>query len=279
MLYALGVVVLGALFAPPLFWAVQAAGNQFHSSWLLAQPFRRVFNRAMLIVALAGLWPLLRNLGFRSWRDVGFRRSAGGWRNALIGFALGAGSIAIAVGVSCALGHRSVEIDRSAGELGVAVLRYLLTGLIVAVIEETFFRGAIQNALQRDLRPVTAILITSTVYSAVHFLKPKGVNIPADAVNWGSGFACLGKIVTGSLLERDVAIGFVTLLLAGITVGWAFYKTGTLHLPIGLHAGWVLVNEFARWLNAGKIIEDVVAWPAVMVVLAVVVWLCRNNRN
>ena len=69
----------------------------------------------------------------------------------------------------------------------------------------------------------------------------------------------------------------VTLFLAGCILGLAYVRTRALYLSIGLHAGWVLANEFARWLGTYQIIEDKAAWSVLVVLLVVVAWLCRNK--
>ena len=277
-LYAVAVILLGALLAPWLFWALQGLAAHFSSFGSLAhQPFHRIFDRAVLIVAFAGLWPLLRAIGFRSWRDLGYVKARGWWRHVIIGFAFGVGSFTLVAVIAVAMGSRTVSFDKSTGQIADAILRYLLTGIIVALIEETFFRGALQGAFQRGMNVVVAVMLASVIYSGLHFVKPNRVNIPADQVTWSSGVTCLVGSVTRSAGERDVLVGFVTLFLAGCILGLAYVKTKALYFSIGLHAGWVLANEFARWLGAYQIIEDKIAWPVLVVLLGLVAWLCQNK--
>jgi hypothetical protein len=277
-LYAVAVVLLGALLAPWLFWTLQTLVAHVPAVGSLArQPFHRIFDRAILIVAFAGLWPLLHSVGFRSWSDLGFVKADGGWRHVLVGFALGLGSFALLIIIEVGMGSRSVNFDKSTAQMTGAVLRFLVTGIVVALIEETFFRGALQGALQRGMNVVAAVIVASVIYSALHFVKPTRVNIPADQVAWSSGLACLSGSVTRSIGERDILVGFVTLFLAGCILGLAYARTRALYLSIGLHAGWVLANELARWLGAYQIIEDKAAWPVLAVLLALVAWLCRNK--
>lgn len=274
-LYAVAVILLGALLAPWLFWTLQALAPAVGS--LARQPFHRIFDRAILIIAFAGLWPLLRSVGFRSWNDLGYVKACGGWWHGFIGFALGLGSFALVIAIEIAMGSRSINLDKSAAQITGAVLRYLATGVAVALVEETFFRGGLQGALQRGMSVVAAVIVASAIYSALHFVKPTHVNIPADQVTWSSGLTCLSGSVTRSISERDVIVGFVTLFLAGCILGLAYVRTKALYLSIGLHAGWVLANEFARWLGAYQIIEDKAAWPVLAVLLILVAWLCRNK--
>ena len=276
--YVAAVVALGALFAPWLFWAVQdLALHMDVAQGLAAYPFHRFFDRSVMIVALAGIWPLLRVLGFRSWSGLGYLRARGWFRHLLAGWALGAGSLALVIMVAVVWGSRSLQLDKSAGQIAGAALRYFLVGVLVALIEETLFRGVLQGALQRGMNAVLALLSASAVYSAVHFLKPNGVNIPADQVQWNSGLICFAQVVSQSFNHHGVLISAVTLFLAGCVLGLAYVKTGALYLPIGLHAGWVWANEFARWLGAGSINDDMVAWPMLVLLLLVIARLCQNK--
>ena len=277
-LYTVAVIIGGALLAPWLFGGVQwLAGHVSVAQWLAGYSFRRVFNRSLMIVALVGLWPLVCSIGIRSWSELGYVRARGWWRHALVGFALGLGSLVMALAISVAFGARSLAFDKSAGAIAGAVLRYTTVGLVVALIEETFFRGAIQGAFQRGMNTIVAIVLASATYSALHFLKPKGANISPDDVRWTSGFACLVGIGTQSFANWDVLVSFVSLFIVGCILGLAYAKTRALYLPIGLHAGWVLANETARWFGAGKIVEDVIAWPVLALLLVVVGWLCATK--
>ena len=125
---AVAVVALGALVAPWVFWLV-------HPRFTDA-PFRRVFDRVHLGVALAGLWPLLRTLGIRSWRELGYVRAAVWWRHAITGLVLGIGSFAITGGLLVMLQLRSFASPvGGAGQL----CGFLFAVVAVAIIEETFF--------------------------------------------------------------------------------------------------------------------------------------------
>ncbi len=277
-LYAVVVIVVGVLFAPWLFWTVQWLAAHVGAVHRLANySFRRVFNRSLMIVALAGLWPLLRSVGLRTWPEVGYVRTRRWWRHVLIGFGLGLGSFLLAIAISIMLGHRSLATDKSLGEFAGAVLRYTVVGLVVALIEETFFRGAIQGVFQRGMNVVLAVIVASAIYSVLHYVKPRGADIAPGQITWNSGFIYLGEIGQRSFAKRDDVIGFVTLFLAGCILGLAYAKTRALYLPIGLHAGWVLANESARWLDAGAIIEDMTTWPVLALLLVIVGWLCTTK--
>ena len=72
VIYIVVVFVGGALLAPWLYWLAQAFAHSFPK--IAAEPFNRFVDRSLLILALAGLWPLLRALGVTSWREAGVVR-------------------------------------------------------------------------------------------------------------------------------------------------------------------------------------------------------------
>lgn len=268
LIYAVAVVLVGALLAPWLFWAVQATG------WepLTRHPFRRVFNRAVMLTALVGLWPLVRALGIRSWRDLGYPKRPDAWRSVLAGVLLGVGSL----GIGWVLAGQ--PLDFAAGKYSVPVLlgRLAMTATLVSVIEETFFRGAIQGGLQRSLPWPAACAATSILYSALHFLKPRAMRIAPDEVTWWSGLEALRQVIHGSLLTPGVGLAFVSLVLVGWVLGWAFVRSGALYWPIGLHAGWVIGNEWVQHYRGGNLVQEPAVWPVVLATGWVVVRWCRS---
>ncbi len=277
-LYFAAVILVGALLAPWLFWAVEQVAPRVDALHGYATyPFHRIFDRALMLVALAGLWPLLRVIGFRFWSDIGYVRARGWWRHALAGYVLGVASLTVMIGLLVVFGGHPLVFTKTSGQMAGAAVKFFFVGTAVALIEETFFRGALQGALQRRMKVAGAIVVASAVYSAVHFLKPNGVHIPADQVTWTSGGKCLVWIVSQSLVQNGVFVGFVSLFLAGCVLGLAYAKTKALYLSIGLHAGWVLVNEFMRWSATVNVTQDVASWPMLVALLVLVVWLCQTT--
>ena len=270
LIYAVAVIGLGTLGAPGLFWFVQwLAGACAPCAWLGKYPFRRVFDRAFLIVALAGLWPLVRNLGCRSVAEFGYpRRPAAGWQ-VLLGFGLGLVSLLVLDWVTRGGGWQALPAAQW--------LKLLFTAVVVALIEEALFRGGIQGAFQRSLHPLPALLLASLIYSALHFLKPGGVRIAAEDVHWWSGLQCLAAILTRSYSATGAAVAFVTLFLVGGVLGLAFQRTQALYWSMGLHAGWVLANEYVREVARTAVVEDWRAWPVVIAVGGIVWYLTRRR--
>ena len=109
----------------------------------------------------------------------------------------------------------------------------LLTAIIVALLEETLFRGAIFTALRRAWNDRAALWTSSAIYAIVHFFaRPESTTI----IEWNSGFMVLGRMLRGFTELQTVLPGFFSLTLLGVIFTLAFKRTSALFLSMGLHA-------------------------------------------
>ena len=113
--YFVCTLFLGALLAPPLFWAGHALGTTWGPLHKLAEfEFRRYFDRAMFVAALALLWPAVHAL-----RVGGWQRSRPGTRPAPVAtprlWLRGRRGAAVAHG-SCHVGAGFLHAKAGAGD-------------------------------------------------------------------------------------------------------------------------------------------------------------------
>jgi uncharacterized protein len=54
-------------------------------------------------------------------------------------------------------------------------LQALIGGLLIGVLEETFFRGALYTAIRRRDGVASAVVWTAFLYMLVHFMKPSAL--------------------------------------------------------------------------------------------------------
>jgi uncharacterized protein len=232
--YIAVVFIGGALLAP---WLYQLAQLFAHSlPKVVNAPFHRFLDRSFLILALAGLWPLLRSLGATSWRDIGLVPPAGQWKKLFGGLLLGFFSLATVAGITIGFGGRDISNDFAAHRIVGVIFSAIGTGAIVATLEEILFRGGIFGGLRRMLHWPFALLISSAIYALVHFLKRVEFTGP---VVWNSGLLLLPQKLAGFTDFQALVPGFFNLALAGVLLGLAYQRTGNLYFSIGLHAGWI----------------------------------------
>ena len=278
-IYVLVVLLAGALLAPWLYWLAQAAARSFPD--LAQQPFHRFVNRSLLILALAGVWPLLRALGATSLNEIGLTRPTAHWRALLRGLLLGFASLALVASVALAAGGRAFHQPNDAMQLAEKLLGAVLSALMVAVIEETLFRGGIFGGLRRVFRWPTALVASSMIYAILHFLESASYDAPVTGM---SGLELLPRMMSGFANWEQIVPAFFNLTLAGALLALAYQRHGSLYFSIGLHAGWifwlrsygVLTRETAGsnpWLwGTGNLIDG---WLALAILALVLLWFWK----
>lgn len=228
--YFFAVVIGGALLAPPLFWSAQR-----FSPFFAKYDFESFFHRALLICALAFLWPLLRSLRLYSFRDLELEKNRHALRDVVAGFLLAAIPLLVGTAVLIATKIFLLKTAIPWNSLGPV----MAAAIVVPLIEEVFFRGLFLGILLRSLRPIVATLITSGFFAIVHFLKAP--TRPNETVTWLSGFHSVANSFAQFADPMMMLASFTTLFLIGWILADARLRTRSLFLPIGLHSGWIFV--------------------------------------
>jgi len=238
--WALGFIpaaFLGGALLAPLLWNL-VHGSPAPLAFLDSHDdFHRFINRAVYLLALLGLYPLLKANGLLAWASVGLPRPSGKWRNLGLGLALGLGSLVILGG----LGPLVLPMSFSIGEDAQWFRHFknaLLTMVAVALLEELLFRGVLFGSLRRCLEWRLAAVLGSLLFAAAHFLDAKPSN--PDTITWISGLITLPKMTRPILEDSPAFIRFINLFLAGLILCCLYQRTENLYCSIGLHAGWIL---------------------------------------
>ena len=238
-LYLLGSLLLAAALTPPL----------LHTGWLDFEP-HRVMSRLAQIVMILGAWPFLRLLGLDRREALGYGVPRPVFLRALLrGWLTGIAILAVLVIALLALEIRAPDprtLVRHT-ELAQKAVQALVAGLLVGVIEETFFRGALFTAIRQKGPAAAAILWSAFLYAAVHFLKP-GALPGGQPLDWPTAARTVLEVFTDAADWRNLD-SFVALLFVGVFLGLVRERTGHIGWCIGLHAGWVLVIQVARHLT------------------------------
>ena len=260
--------LLAALLAAGLIGASIAYPAFELASHLGPWPFHRVSGRiAMLLLALELVW-LCRHLKVDNKRDCGFGL---GWRRFLAGLAgMGCASASprrLWVRVSCwATGLRVVTDPASLGSAATVshlLLAGLASGISVALIEETVFRGAMHTAIARESSPWSAALLTAPLFAILHFYAK--ASIPPEQLGYGSGFDLLLRSFAPLGHPALVIDSFFAWLAVGLLLSLTRVLTGNIAVAVGLHAGWVVVlrmlqmsttrGEAARVFRVGRAVR------------------------
>jgi len=222
------------------------------TSSFAAWPFHRVVSRlAMLVLAASLIW-VCRHLQVRSKRDLGYGLP---WRRFLklcvLWGALGMASAGVGAAFLLTTQLRVAASDVIPGAWAFAriVLIAALSGISVALLEETVFRGAMHTAIERGSGPWAAALGTAPLFAVLHFFAK--VRIPADSIGWGSGFDLLQRSFAPLGSPALVADSFLSWLTVGLILSLTRVLTGNIAVAIGLHAGWVVVLRMLQESTTG----------------------------
>lgn len=247
LLYLLTVLLLAAVLSPPIYWLFQWLGGQGIAAGLAAFPFHRFFSRILQVTAIILLIPLLFWLRIRNMREFGLEKNPRKWRDLTTGLSLALTPVTI-----LGIGYLVFEIYGIKKDLIPSALpKILLTAVVVAAIEEFLFRGVLLGLTVKTFGRVTGLVSVSLVFAFVHFLKPG--KLPVESVHWWSGFAQFSAVGAGFPDPALFALGFLSLFIVGLILGFAALRTHSLWLPIGLHAGWVFGQQFLQWLAKFRI--------------------------
>jgi membrane protease YdiL (CAAX protease family) len=254
-------------------------------------PFHRVGERIGMLALLVGFLLVARHLRLADRVSLGYGLARRAFlREMSLALALGVASMLAVVGLMSALGL--LEWTPAARLSGTDLLRLValrvVSGFAVAFIEETFLRGAMHSAIERESGPRLAVLLTALLYAGTHFLA--SYHIAPAQVTPRSGLELLGGTLHSWAHPAGIADAFLALLAVGVMLGMVRAVTGNIAACIGLHAGWVWVmlvtHELTRPAHGaplgfllsrfdGFVGWLVLAWTAV---LAVPLWRFYSAR-
>jgi membrane protease YdiL (CAAX protease family) len=100
-------------------------------------------------------------------------------------------------------------------------------------------RGAMQFSMTRESGAPLAVVLTSLVYAATHFIGR--YRVKAVDVDSGSGKDMLAYALADFAQPLHFIDAFLCLVAVGILLGMVRVYTGNIAACIGLHAGWVAV--------------------------------------
>lgn len=203
------------------------------------------------------------------------------------GFLAGAATLAVMQAGMLIAGARVVDLRLEPLEIPYRAFLYLLQALILGLLEESLFRGLLQRRLGIQRPGVSALLAGSlgaALFSAAHFLRPPGDRPPQAW--WDTGIACISGLA--ELGQRwTEALG---LFLVGAVLIALRHRSGSIWLPLGVHAGWVWVMKISRktldetaelkgsatWLaGTERVYDGIPGWLALLATLLICLWLVR----
>lgn len=202
-------------------------------------PLSKIITKSTQLFLVLSIFPAMAYLKVNK-SDLGFAATAVFLKQILQGFGLGFITLMPIFITLYILGIDVIDQSEpwTVGFIVKKVTLSLLLALLIAVFEESVFRGVLLAGLKKNLPVIAAIFISSTYYAALHFLDSQ-TEIPFQQAQLLSGFTLLGEALANVLSLKN-ASAFLSLLVVGAFL--AVLRTQikeSLGLCIGCHAGWV----------------------------------------
>ena len=233
--YIIGVFLGSALLAPILWklvfdWSILPFLHEHDD-------FHRYFNRCLLLLAILGLAILWKILKIQSWRELGWAEIKPNIRYIRNGFFLGIASIALVSALALLLGDKGFNEGISMPQWARHFIMAISGGVIIAVAEETIFRGALFKLLRRDLSITTAAILSALIYSTVHFIDQKP---SITEINWLTGIVLFPQFIHDFTNDPYWLATFTNTFLAGLILAGVTERTGNIYFAISVHFGWII---------------------------------------
>ena len=205
----------------------------------------RIMRRVLLIGAIIIIVFSLKKFGWRGWKDCGWTHPTDGISILPAQFFLGTALGFISLGAIALLTiytglHQLKPLNEHYPVILAYIIFFCISGLTVALIEETICRGILFRVFARIWRAWPAAIIISLLFAVAHFIGP------SDASFYGSSFLNTIFNVFAATLKSvvppdDYFIRFLNLVLLGILLCVFVMRTKTIWMSVGAHAIWVTI--------------------------------------
>ena len=261
-----------ALVAPFAAIALAAAGYRF--------PFPRIFDRTVMVTLAVMLTLWARQLGVARLLRRGFARPLDNLGALVRGLLVAAVVIAILLALGAAFGARD---EMRAGEALARAPKYVAGAILIAIIEEGFFRAFMLGGMVEDFGRTGALALSAAVYALAHLVRSPA-RFYLASFDAAAGFHNLYASLAHLIHPAPALPALVGLFLLGLALGEAFLVTGNVYFSAGLHAGLVIGAKLWPYSDApgaalphwiagyGRpaLISGAAAWVLALVILALV---------
>ena len=244
-IFAAGFVILTALLVMML--SVMAGPDLLSGpNGLLAN--LAIGNSAILVSALLIGWLCNRYLDRLPFSSLGVSFSGGWLKHLGLGLLLGTLTLSLAVGIAFAAGGESFAIDQvDTASIEHTLLISLLIFVVGAAAEEALCRGYLMQTFFHSRLAVFGVLFTAFVFASGHI-----GNKDSTILSWLNTF------------------------LAGIWFGVAFWRTGSLWFPFGMHLMWNWMQGAFFGIEVSGL-TDITAAPILKEIDRGPAWLTGEN--
>tara|TARA_R110002111_G_scaffold1917_6_gene13021 strand:+ start:1870 stop:2748 length:879 start_codon:yes stop_codon:yes gene_type:complete len=217
---------------------------------VLGLAFRKYLTYATLISGLIISGVYLQLYNSLSFKAFGYSGKSLKFLNSMFnGFIYGMIIMLIIEVLLLLLGIHEIDTNRSITMASIAerIAKALLAGLLIGLVEESIFRGALFTGLYKQTGAVITVFFSSLVYSTVHFIRYR--DLPADTdISWLTGISMMPEAFR-RFHEWSIVDYFLTLFIFGVLLGLLRLKHRGIAACIGVHAGIVMLIKLADYFT------------------------------
>lgn len=212
--------------------------------------YRKYLTYATLISGLivSGLYLQFYNL--LSFSAFGYRGKTSKFLKSMFaGFVYGMAIMLIIEVFLLLLGIHEIDSTRSYSfeSIFLVLTKAILVGLLIAILEESIFRGGLFTGLYKQTGTIIATLFSSLIYASVHFVRYKDLPDETD-VDLFTGLEML-PYAFRRFYEWYIVDYFLTLFVFGVLLALMRLKHNSIAACIGVHAGVVMLIKTSKYFT------------------------------
>ncbi|HTY56351.1 MAG TPA: CPBP family glutamic-type intramembrane protease [Candidatus Binataceae bacterium] len=224
-----------ALLAPWISAALDALGLRF--------PFPRIFDRVVMVALAVVMLANARALELVPRLAAGFANLTANVGRIVRGFAIAVAAV-FAIWIAARLISGSGAVS---SKLLTHLPATLAAAILIAIIEEAFFRAILLDGMRDDFGPRAALIGSGVIYALAHLVRSPA-RFQLHGVHPLAGFEEIASSF-GQFGDPAAAVALLLgLFLLGLVLGEAFLLTGTVYFSLGMHAGLVVGAKSWRYL-------------------------------
>ena len=233
----------------------------------LGRASRRYLLLVTIVVFVTGRrWIPWRALTRRGWRTPERRRLV------LFGFSVSAALVLLYGVLLMASGHAAWQVAPAAYLLR-KIPEFAVTGVLVALLEELFFRGVMFRAMLRDWGTTWAFTVSSAIYGVLHCISGGYRVVPGWDPAIGLHLVRVFFTDAGGSVWPDIRLT-LGLFLLGWLLAYLYLRTGSLWASMGLHAGIVFFSKtMKKLIGRGDGFPEWLLGDSLFIVSGVLCWL------
>lgn len=202
-------------------------------------PLRNLVSRTAQIFLILSIYPAMKWLKLNK-EDLGFATVKLFFKQLIQGIGLGLLTLMPVFGMLYALEIDVIDQSKiwTFSFAAEKLTSYLGLALLISLLEEPLFRGILLSGLKTKFRVWPAILISSSYYAALHFVRTSA-DVSFQDLNLFSGFPLIFDAFA-DIFQREHYSALLSLLIVGIFLSLIRTNIKTsLGLCIGCHTAWV----------------------------------------